>query len=275
MNYRHSFHAGNHTEVFKHAVLINLIFALQKKAAPLFLLDTHAGIGSYNLASDDALKTREADEGIFLVLANSALSLQPYLQRVRAINRGALNVYPGSPRLIAETMRDSDRTVLSELHPDDFLRLKANMKSYRGVTILNRDGYEVLVAMVPPRERRGLVFIDPPFEEPDEMSRLTRALIDGYEKWKTGVFVCWYPIKRAQVARALKAELQAQFVKSALCVEFLKSPISDERLAGSGMIILNAPWKFDELARQLCADLAMAFGSQGASWDVEWVCEPI
>ncbi|HEY1630949.1 MAG TPA: 23S rRNA (adenine(2030)-N(6))-methyltransferase RlmJ [Rhizomicrobium sp.] len=268
MNYRHAYHAGNHTEVFKHAVLVRLIAALQAKEKPLFVLDTHAGAGLYDLEATEARKTNEADAGIRAVEGDASETLKPYLDLVRGFG----GKYPGSPSLIAKLLRSQDRAALCELHEEDFGRLRRLFLNNAQVALHRRDGYEAMMAFVPPLERRGLIFTDPPYEATDEMQTLATSLIAAHAKWPTGVYAAWYPIKDRRQARALKDALRERFIPDVLAVEFLRYPIDGERLAGSGMVVINPPWNLDDWLNTLCADLANAFGAgEGA---VEWVTQP-
>lgn len=272
MNYRHAFHAGNHTEVFKHAILAQLICSLRRKAKAFFVLDTHSGPGQYDLQSSEAQKTKEFTGGIALVLDSHAKSLEPYLSVVRAHNQDGLRTYPGSPQLVCDLMREYDRAAMCELNVDDFYKLQRLFRRSSVVATHLRNGYEGLLAMVPPRERRGLVFIDPPYEQPNEIKTLAFRLLAAYEKWPTGVFAAWYPVKTECAGKYLKAEIRKRSVNDSLAAEFLRYPVDGRVLAGSGMVILNAPWHFDRLLRTLCVDLAQAFDNHSdIQWSVRWL----
>lgn len=252
-----------------------MIQALQRKPTPIFVLDTHSGPGLYDLSSEEASKTGEADEGILRVANSDAPSLKPYLDIVRTFNSDGIRLYPGSPSLAASILRHQDRLVLCELHPEDGRLLKAHFRGSSNIHVHARDGYEAMVAIVPPPERRGLVFIDPPYEEKDEREKLTKSLLSAVRKWDKGVFAAWYPIKEANAARYLKDGLRAAFISNCLSVEFLRYPIDGSRLAGSGLVIINVPWQFDQLLEHLCSDLVSAFGTAHASsWSLEWIGAP-
>jgi len=270
MNYRHSYHAGNHAEVFKHSVLVLLIEHLLKKSRPFMVLDTHAGPGMYDLGSAEAQKTGEAVEGIGRVFGKSIPTAEPYLKIVREFNQGsALRYYPGSPGIVQVLLRDQDRLIACELRDDDAAILRSNFKNDRRVSVHHRDGYEAMLAFVPPRERRGLVFIDPPFEAPDEFNRLGEALTSAVQKWPTGIFAVWYPIKDRSTIRPLRRRLKEIEFGKCLSVEFLLFPEDGERLAGSGMTVCNPPWNFDEVLEDLGADLLTAFASPHGRWAVD------
>jgi 23S rRNA (adenine2030-N6)-methyltransferase len=268
MNYRHAYHAGNHTEVFKHTVLLHLVAALHGKDKPIFVLDTHAGPGLYDLESIEAKKTNEAEEGIKAVAGDMSDSLKPYL----ALVAGFGGKYPGSPSIIAKLLRPADRAAACELHEEDYRKLRRLFAGDAQIAVHHRDGYEAMTAFVPPAARRGLVFIDPPYEETDELQALAGAIIAARRKWSTGVYAAWYPIKARNQARPLKDALREKFIPDILAVEFLRTPIDGESLAGSGMAIVNPPWNFDATLRRICADLAVAFGMGEGT--VEWVTPP-
>jgi 23S rRNA (adenine2030-N6)-methyltransferase len=268
MNYRHAYHAGNHTEVFKHSVLVLLIEHLLKKPRPFMVLDTHAGPGMYDLGSPEAQKTGEAAEGIGRIYTKSVPTVEPYLKIVHSFNRGRLRYYPGSPRIVQSLLRDQDRLIACELHDEDAALLRSNFRSDRRISVHHRDGYQTALAFVPPPERRGLVFIDPPFEAADEFDRLGRTLVSAIRKWPTGMFAAWYPIKNRSAARPFKRQLNGAKIGSLLSVEFLLFPEGDNRLAGSGMILSKPPWRFDEVLGALCSSLVGALKASHARWSV-------
>ena len=272
MNYRHAFHAGNHTEVFKHAALIALVDRLQAKPGPIMVLDTHAGLGLYDLASPEASRTGEAASGVCAVLGRLARHAGRYGERVEPYV--VSGTYPGSPALVADMLRPCDRLVACELHPADAVVLRGNFAADDRVTVHMRDGYESMTALVPPSERRGLVFVDPPYEDPGEADRLGRRLAASVRKWPTGVFMAWYPVKRQGVREAILEALAEPWVPSCLYAEFHRFEPDGSRLAGSGLVLLNAPWGFDETLRMLGEDLVAAFG-QGTSASVTWVRPPV
>ena len=273
MNYRHAYHAGNHTEVFKHVALVLLLEHLRRKAKPFFVLDTHAGLGQYDLTSPEAERTGEAREGIGVVLARPPHpGLAPYLSVVKPwTDRG---FYTGSPAIVAGLLRDGDRLAACELHPEDAEVLRANFRRDRRVAVHHRDGYEALPALIPPPERRGLVFIDPPYEARDEAERLAAALVAAVRKWPTGILAAWYPIKDETIGWTLARALADAGVASCLRAEFLRHPIDGERLAGGGMVFVNPPWRFDQEMEQAGAALAEAFGLPTGRPVTRWLAPP-
>lgn len=269
MNYEHEYHAGNHTEVFKHSALVLLLEYLKRKPKPFVIIDTHAGRGLYALGSEKALKTREASAGIGPIYAQADLKLaSTYLKIVRDLNPGTLKIYPGSPAVVRALLRDQDRLVACELRKSDYEFLRALFSSDNRASVHHRDGYECLYGLIPPRENRGLVFIDPPFEIENEFDALAKAMISGIKKWRNGIFVGWYPIKEWRRPRSLVEEIRSSGVR-ALSVQFCRYPVDSARLAGSGLILCNPPWQMDIRLRRLCAELARAFDIRKPLWKVE------
>lgn len=271
MNYRHAFHAGNHTEILKHSVLTFIMRSLLKKNNPFMVLDTHAGLGVYNLNSVESLKTGEKDAGVGRIFSKLLESAPEYSKIIHAMNETKLDMYPGSPEIIRGFLRDEDKLVACELHPKDYLQLKARYKHDPRVLTHQRDGYEAIGAFVPPKERRGLVFIDPPFESKEEVDYILAALKVAMAKWPTGIYCVWYPIKDRVISDQL-----SQWVSDALCpktlrVEFCPYQVDCENLAGGGLIIINAPWKLDDASRALCLELTGLLGKRRGTWSVEWL----
>ena len=276
MNYRHAFHAGNHADVLKHVVLLGVLEALERKQAPFFVLDTHAGRGQYLLQGEQSDRTGEARGGIFrlFVLRGLPPLVQHYLRRVQADNPvGALVNYPGSPLLAAQAMRAQDRLVACELQPDEARALGHLFERDGRVQVLARDGYGAVKALLPPKERRGVVLIDPPYEaQDDEFPRILESLRDGLERWPTGIFAVWYPIKRRRSVLPFLRKAAALPVKSSLVAEVMVRPDdSSLRLNGSGMLVLNPPWKLDLALAQALPELAKLMGEDGASSRLEWL----
>ena len=274
MNYRHAFHAGNHTEVFKHAVLTLVLEQLLLKPAPIAVLDTHAGIGLYDLTSEPAQKTREYEQGVARIAGRELESAPTYAGIIDAMNPSGLTAYPGSPQIVRQLLRDQDRLIACELHPFDAATLKARYRDDRQVSVHHRDGYEAIGALLPPAERRGLVFIDPPFEQKDEASQMAGALTLGLQRWSTGVFMAWYPIKGRMAGEILADAADAAPFPKALRAEFLAYPRDEQTLAGGGLIICNSPWKLDEKLTALCQELSGLLGDGRASWSVDWLTPP-
>ncbi|HEY2396155.1 MAG TPA: 23S rRNA (adenine(2030)-N(6))-methyltransferase RlmJ [Rudaea sp.] len=258
MNYRHAFHAGNFADVFKHAILVGLLQALREKPAPFCYFDSHAGAGRYDLRGGEAGKTREAEDGVVRMLGNGAPApmLRTYLDLVTALNLsghsgGAIAVYPGSPLIASHLMRDTDRAVLCEVQADEAAALKLLFAGDTRFGVHQRDGYAALAALLPPKERRGLVLIDPPFEmQSGEFRAIEAAMSVALERWATGIYAIWYPIKQREATRPFLRWFSANGARKTLVAELMvHADDSPLRLNGCGMVIVNAPWKFDEQLR--------------------------
>jgi 23S rRNA (adenine2030-N6)-methyltransferase len=253
MNYRHEFHAGNFADCFKHAILVWLLQAMARKDKPFLVLDTHAGIGAYDLGGAAALRTGEAAGGILRLLENTPPALAPYVDLVRAA-RG----YPGSPAIIRALLRPGDRAVLCELHPEDNAALRAFTGRDRQMAVHLRDGYEAVGAFLPPPERRCLVLIDPPYESTGEFARLSATLRLAKARFASGVVAAWYPLKNRAPVRAFHDSLRESGIRDIVAVEmFLRAPTDAARLNGCGMLVVNPPFQFEaEMAPLLSALLA-------------------
>jgi 23S rRNA (adenine2030-N6)-methyltransferase len=284
MNYRHAFHAGNHADALKHTLLLALCDALTAKPAPLFALDTHAGAGVYALQGDEATRTGEAEGGLVRLLARSPH--EPAVQRYLAAVAACRAVYgadacPGSPWLLAHALRAQDRIACCELREDDAALLGRALGGDPRVAVHVRDGYAAMRALLPPkvggqRFGRGLVLIDPPYEaQLEEFDTALTAIRDGLARWPQAVVALWYPIKRRSALMPFQRAAAALAAKSALVCELLVRPDdSPLRMNGSGLLVLNAPWRFDRTARAAAGALCDALGESGASSRTDWLRAP-
>jgi 23S rRNA (adenine2030-N6)-methyltransferase len=260
MNYRHAFHAGNFADCVKHAVLVWLLRALQRKPAPLFVLDTHAGAGGYDLNAGPAQRTGEWRAGIDLLLQEPPQPLADYVGLVRQ-----LGLYPGSPALIRALLRPDDRLVCCELHPEDAAELRHNFARDRQVSVHHRDAWEALGALLPPKERRGLILIDPPFEDPQEFAELAAGLAKGYARLRTGVFAAWYPIKHRAPVRGFLAQLRDAGMRDIVAAELcLREPVDPVRLNGCGMLLINPPFRYEQEVPPILTALLDRLGNREA-----------
>lgn len=275
MNYRHIFHAGNFADVMKHAILALIVEHLRAKPAPFCVLDTHAGIGRYDLASDAAQRTLEYQDGVARLFGHAPPhpALASYLDAVASLNPGGvLRWYPGSPRLARALLRPQDRLVLSELHPDDVQALKREFAGDRQVAVHHQDAYEALKAHTPPREKRGLVLIDPPFEEPGEFDRLVAGLTAAHRRWPTGIYAIWYPIKERPAVWRFHEALEGSGIRRILRTELTIHPEDTHlRLNGCGLAIVNPPWRLDETLGALLPAVHAALPTTGGGALVDWL----
>jgi 23S rRNA (adenine2030-N6)-methyltransferase len=286
MNYRHTFHAGNFADVFKHAVLVRVAEYLKRKDAPLRIVDTHAGRGRYMLDRGDATRTGEWCNGIGRLIGPDARSispearalLQPYLDLVTKENdgRGALTVYPGSPRLAQGLLRRGDVLVANELHAEDARALAALLADDHQCKAMNLDGWSFLKAVLPPKERRGIVLIDPPFEEPGELIRMTEGLKAAMSRFATGTYLLWYPIKDPKHTARFHRGVRDLGLKKVLAAELLLRPARDPTLLnGCGLIIVNPPYTLEAELNILLPALQRLFGDITTAVDplyrVDWL----
>jgi 23S rRNA (adenine2030-N6)-methyltransferase len=286
VNYRHAFHAGNFADVLKHAVLARILVYLAQKDAPLRFIDTHAGAGRYDLAGAAAKRSPEWREGIAWVLkaappAPVARLLAPYLEAIGPSDASGMPAsYPGSPAIAQALLRPQDRIALCETHPEEKEKLIAALGRDRRLSIVGTDGYVALNAYCPPKERRGLVLIDPPFEAPDEAIRLEEALKRAIHKWPTGVYMAWRPIREPNAdARFLNA-VAAFGAPNILRIELDVGPgeagaHGQAPLARAGLLVVNPPHTLLAEARTLMPWLQalLARGGRGAHI-CEWLTEP-
>ena len=283
MNYRHAFHAGNFADVVKHATLALVIEHLKLKPAPFRVVDTHAGAGIYDLAGDAALRTGEWRDGIGRLIGPDAAPLpepvaellRPYLEAIRACNAASPaspQFYPGSPLLALALMRGDDRLIANELHPEDAALLGQAIGRDRRAKILKLDGWQALKATLPPKERRGVVLIDPPFEEPGEFQRLTQGLAAAVQRFATGPFILWFPIKD-RASAAFAASLKDAGYDKMLWVELaVRTPDPEQKLAAAGLAILNPPHRLEGQLRLVLPFLAGRLAqANGARAHMTWL----
>ena len=277
MNYRHAYHAGNFGDVLKHVTLIAALEHLARKEAPYFYLDTHAGRGNYPVAAAEMQRAGEYRDGIMrrIEAAGPPPAVARYLDLVRELGyeEGHLLAYPGSPRIAVSLLRGSDRAALCELEPREADALRGLLRGDPRAQVHERDGYEALTALVPPREKRGLVLIDPPYEEPDEFERLERALAAALARWPSGVFLVWYPIKAGAADGRFLARMAASGVRRQLLVELtVERDDSPGGLNGAGLLVVNPPWQLDERLAAAMPWLHRKLAAEGRGrWRVSWL----
>lgn len=282
MNYRHVYHAGNFADVVKHVVLCLVLERMKAKDKPFRIIDTHAGVGFYALNHGPAEKTGEWREGIgrlfgptaAAIPAAVATALAPYLDLVKAENvaaGGQLTRYPGSPLIARRLMRPGDQLVVNELHADDRQRLDELFGRDRQVKVLGLDGWNALKSLLPPKERRGVVLVDPPFEEPGEIVRLSAGLAEAVRRFETGTYLLWYPIKDPKpVARFHRAVAESCGRDSLIVEVMLRAPRHPEKLNGCGLVVVNPPWQLDSHLAKVLPFLAERLAQgEGAGYRLE------
>ena len=274
MNYRHSFHAGNTADVVKHSLLIALVRALQQKQSALTLIDTHAGCGLYDLDCEAAQRTGESTQGVLRALADPNPLLNDYRAAVQAVNIEAeMRFYPGSPRILAQLLRPQDFLVLNEKHPDDAYTLRGVMRD-TSAAVHERDAYELWLAMLPPRTARGVVVVDPPYEQPDDRARITATLAAAYRKWAHGVTVIWYPLKDRATHRRWNEQLRKLGIPKLLRVEhWLYDGDQPGIYNGAGLYIVNPPYAFTQALPPLLEALRAVLAPEGHRGEIitDWL----
>lgn len=279
MNYRHAFHAGNFADVVKHLILVRILEYLKRKETPFRVLDTHAGIGLYDLQGDEAGRTGEWVDGIGRLVAEglageSGELAAPYLTAVRAQNPdGTLRFYPGSPLLTRQLLREQDRLFALELHPKDAEALSENFAGDIQTRVTHLDGWAAMGTHLPPKEKRGLVLVDPPFEEKGEFARMAASLVKAHRRWPTGIYAFWYPIKEPRDVEAYIADLRTSNIGKILRLELtIRAPSAPPRLHGTGMIVVNPPFALEGEMQVLLPALAERLAEEGrGGYRIEWV----
>jgi 23S rRNA (adenine2030-N6)-methyltransferase len=282
VNYQHAFHAGNFADVHKHAVLARILVHLRQKPAAFRVIDSHAGAGRYDLLAAEASRSGEWRNGIARLWNEIGQQpqtcrnlLAPYLEAVASCNAGgSLRTYPGSPLIVQRLLRSQDRLIACELEPKSSAMLAAALRGDRCAKAVAIDGWTAIGAYVPPRERRGLVLVDPPFEERADFTRLAEALAGAHRKWSTGTFVLWYPIKTREAPDALGRRLGRLGVAKILRCELIVGPLrEDAGLAGSGLIVVNPPFTLERDLRILLPAMGriLALEARPAGQRIDWL----
>jgi 23S rRNA (adenine2030-N6)-methyltransferase len=277
MNYRHIYHAGNFADVLKHVVLTRIIAYLKRKEAAFRVIDTHAGVGLYDLDNEEARKTGEWRGGIGKLLdaaltASAAALLEDYLAAVRAINpQGNIRYYPGSPSLTRRLLRRRDRLTAIEFHPEDAQSLKKVFAGDHQVRVIELDGWLALGAHLPPKEKRGLVLVDPPFEEEGEFARMVDGLKKAHRRWPGGIYAFWYPVKDRAAVEQFRGMLAESGIPKILDVELsIRAPSPEPRLDGCGMAIVNPPFVLHRELSEILPVLARLLRTgEDATWSLD------
>ncbi len=279
MNYRHAYHAGNFADIMKHSVLVVLLDALKRKAAPWCYFDTHAGGGIYDLRSEAAARTGEGAGGIgrlWSARGTAPAAVTQLCNVITGINNGGATSacprrYPGSPVVAAGLARAQDRLVLAELHPQEERLLRDYFYGDRRVAVHGRDGYEMLTALVPPAERRGLVLMDPPFEKPDEFVQMLATLKNAYAHWPTGIYALWYPLKEVTVVKRFERALTQSRIHRILLAEFRIAPAGNPGFYGCGMALINPPWQSEQNIGSTLNFLKNILAPDTGSYTIRWL----
>lgn len=274
MNYRHDYHAGNFADVHKHLALVGILLHLKRKDAPFRVIDTHAGRGCYELNSAEALRTGEAKDGIARLVDHAPKTdlLASYLQTVRAF---LPDRYPGSPLIAARMLRSCDRLLAMERDAEEYTRLCDTLRRLPNARAMCADGYARLSSLVPPPERRGVVLMDPPYEDASERQLLAKTFSQAYRRFATGAYLLWHPLKSAAPAKALAGEIKAAGASKVLSLAFHVGRTEHdgpERLSSSGLLVVNPPYGFDAEMEAAQSELLSVLRRSGeAKADVQWL----
>lgn len=277
LSYRHSFHAGNHADVLKHIVLMLILENLKLKDKGFYYLDTHSGVGRYRLSSDESEKTGEYKEGIGRLWEQTDLpeEVSRYVDLIKTLNYDgkALRYYAGSPMIAAQLLRPQDRALLTELHPSDYPLLRNNFKEFKNIMVKREDGFQQVKATLPPKERRGLVLIDPPYELKEDYDLVVKAVEEGYKRFATGTYAIWYPVVLRQQTKRIFKGLEASDIRKILKIELAVRPDSDQRgMTASGMIVINPTWTLENQMKAILPYLVKTLVPEGTgNWAVEWI----
>jgi 23S rRNA (adenine2030-N6)-methyltransferase len=273
VNYRHAFHAGNFADVHKHLVLLALLERLKRKPTPLFFLDTHAGRGRYDLNSSESQRGGEWQNGVGKLagMKLETADAQRYLQ-ASGFATGITNEYFGSPLLALRALRETDRVVFVEQQTSEAAALERELPRRRNLSVVCGDGYIALKTYLPPKENRGLILIDPPYEADNEFAAVERALTFGLTRWPNGLFAVWYPLKATSEAQRLHSALVRSGLRKLLLVELsIRHQDSPLGLNGSGMLIANPPWQFDGEIRGALEEVLPILKQENGRVRVEWL----
>ena len=277
MNYRHAYHAGNHADVLKHSVLCRLLALMARKDKPFAYLDSHAGVGLYDLAGEQAGKTGEWLQGIVRLWGRDDLPalLDDYCAVIAALNpEGGLRYYPGSPEIARRLTREQDRVLLNEKHPEDGQLLKANMADDHRVTVHLGEGWHLAKALLPVAEKRAVLLIDPPFEQVDELERCAEMLSTAIARMRQAVVAIWYPIKDQRQLKRFYQDLAKSGAPKLLRAELWVHPTDNPTgLNGSGLAIANPPWPLEDELRELLPYLAAQLEQSQGGWRLDWLIE--
>lgn len=267
LSYQHGFHAGNFADVHKHSILVLLLEALNKKAKPWSYLETHGGAAFYDLTDLQAQKTGEYQWGVEKVFQASSVpkALSGYMEQINKVNAGSgLTYYPGSPLIASQMARAEDKLAIMELHPAEYERVKHAFKRVSQVAVHRRDGYEGVLALLPPKPNRGLVLIDPSYEVKTEYQQVAKYIKKVHGLWPNGTFAIWYPVLKAGLHQAMLAEIKKSGIRNIFVSEFYSQSGDTERMYGSGMILINPPWQIDETINTTMPWLKQTLAKNGA-----------
>lgn len=276
LSYRHSYHAGNYADVLKHIVLIEILEHLTKKDGAFDYIDTHAGAGLFNLESGHGTKLQEHKQGISRLKPELWPELAQYFEVIAQFNpEDEFKFYPGSPRIALEFIREQDKAWLYELHPADFELLRQNVDHSRRIRVKGEDGFQGLLALVPPRSRRGLVLIDPPYEIKTDYDLVVQTVIKAHKKFATGTYAIWYPVvDRSRINHMEQAFMESGIKDIHLFEVGVRADAGARGMSATGMIVINPPWTLRDKMKQILPRLTEVLAvEEGAFYRAEVLIE--
>ncbi|ASP47387.1 23S rRNA (adenine(2030)-N(6))-methyltransferase RlmJ [Cognaticolwellia beringensis] len=274
LSYRHAFHAGNFADVLKHSVLTLVLEYMTRKEKGFYYIDSHSGAGMYQLADEYAQKTGEYKDGIAKLIGNNDLpeALQPFIDLVKDLNRESdeLALYPGSPGIARQFTRRQDSAHLFELHPTDIEHLKEYSQRWNKSHVKQSDGYQGVLGLVPPPNRRGVVLIDPPYELKEDYLKAVRTIVNAYKKFATGTYILWYPVVKRELVEQMQDAFTKSEVRNLLQVEYCQQADTDEYgMTGTGLFIVNPPWQLSSQLDEILPYLKANLGNSESQYSVK------
>jgi 23S rRNA (adenine2030-N6)-methyltransferase len=274
LSYRHAFHAGNFADVLKHSVLTLVLEYMTRKDKGFYYIDSHSGAGMYQLSDEYAQKTGEYKNGIAKLIENDDLpeALQPYIDLVKNLNQeaGELTLYPGSPGIARQFTRRQDSAHLFELHPTDIEHLKEYSQRWNKSHVKQSDGYQGVLGLIPPPNRRGVVLIDPPYELKEDYLKAVRTVITAYKKFATGTYILWYPVVKRELVEQMQNAFTKSEVRNLIQVEYCQHADTDEYgMTGTGLFIANPPWQLTSQLNEILPYLKAKLGNTESQCSVK------
>jgi 23S rRNA (adenine2030-N6)-methyltransferase len=274
LSYRHAFHAGNFADVLKHSVLTLVLEYMTRKDKGFYYIDSHSGAGMYQLSDEYAQKTGEYKDGIAKLIENNDLpeALQPYIDLVKNLNQetGELILYPGSPGIARQFTRRQDSAHLFELHPTDIEHLKAYSQRWNKSHVKQSDGYQGVLGLVPPPNRRGVVLIDPPYELKEDYLKAVRTVVNAYKKFATGTYILWYPVVKRELVEQMQSAFTKSEVRNLTQVEYCQDADTEEYgMTGTGLFIVNPPWQLTSQLDEILPYLKTKLGNTESQYSVK------
>jgi 23S rRNA (adenine2030-N6)-methyltransferase len=274
LSYRHAFHAGNFADVLKHSVLTLVLEYMTRKEKGFYYIDSHSGAGMYQLADEYAQKTGEYKDGIAKLIEQQDLpeALEPYIDLVKDLNReeDELSLYPGSPGIARQFTRRQDSAHLFELHPTDIEHLKEYSQRWNKSHVKQSDGYQGVLGLVPPPNRRGVVLIDPPYELKEDYLKAVRTIVNAYKKFATGTYILWYPVVKRELVEQMQSAFTKSDVRNVVQVEYCqKADTTEYGMTGTGLFIVNPPWQLSQQLEEILPYLKAKLGENETSYTLK------